>query len=56
MKETMKKEAYEKPVLEVITLKVDEVLALGCKTSKSGTGPSGSPPPCGIGVCSLPGS
>jgi len=52
--ETLKKEPYEKPEIRVIDLKVDEVLAVGCK---AGVGDAFGFPGCGIGQgCQAPGS
>jgi len=49
-----KKEKYEKPQLQVIELKADEVLAPGCKLSGGGGG--ALPPTCEAGGCLGPGS
>lgn len=36
-KKNKKKQPYQKPVIKIIELSADEVLATGCKTSSSGT-------------------
>jgi len=45
---------YEKPVLLVIPLVADEVLAVGCKLDNGGSGPVGIS--CTSAHCSAPGS
>lgn len=52
---TATKPAYEKPMLRVIELTADEVLAIGCKTATSGAAPV-KPPPCMAHRCVKAGS
>jgi hypothetical protein len=54
MQKKANKEKYEKPELKSIQLHAEEVLALGCKSSTSGTAAGSSP--CSIGTCSAVGS
>jgi hypothetical protein len=49
------KKTYEKPKLRVIELAAGEVLAIGCKTTSSGSAP-GFPPPCSVHQCARVGS
>jgi len=49
MKNKIKKEKYEKPVLKAIQLKADEVLAIGCKSAFSS-----GPELAGCGQATIP--
>ena len=44
------KRPYEKPVLRVIELAAEEVLAVGCKTQQTGTSGFGN----GKAICTFP--
>lgn len=47
------KERYEKPILEIIELKAEEVLGVGCKSAASS---NVGQPLCGSGLCNQLGS
>ena len=47
-KQTPAKKPYEKPVLRVIELAAEEVLAVGCKTKPPGPRAFGNPTPACI--------
>lgn len=49
------KERYEKPVLQTVSLKAEEVMVVGCKTGGHPAKPN-VPSPCGVVQCVLPGS
>ena len=49
------KQSYEKPGLRVIELSAEEVLAVGCKSNKTGLAPI-KPPPCTAHQCAKGGS
>ncbi len=49
-----RKESYQRPLLKIIELKLDEVLGVGCKTSTGSPGPTG--PMCAPSGCAENGS
>jgi hypothetical protein len=48
------KKVYQKPTISYISLRMDEVLAVGCKLSTGGPPPTGLG--CELGGCAVTGS